>query len=67
MDCAEFVCRVHADDGLTDGVKHMNSRDILDSLNDKTMFENYSETSVGDVAVWEGHTGIVSEVDGSNI
>ena len=24
MDCAEFVCRVMADDNLTDNVKHMN-------------------------------------------
>ena len=64
MDCSEFVCRVMAADGLTDGVQGMNSAGIRDFL-EKGDFEKSTTTpQVGDIAVWEGHVGIVTEVDG---
>ena len=63
MDCAELVCRVLADDGITDGVKHMASSTLEKFLSDKTKFEHSDNAKVGDIAVWEGHVCIVSEVD----
>ena len=67
MDCSEFVCRVFADDGLTEGVKHMNTSAIYEFLKNEKTFEHSDTPTVGDIAVWEGHVGIVSDVDGSKI
>lgn len=67
MDCSELVCRVLADDGITDGVKHMASSTLEKFLSDKTKFEHSDIAKVGDIAVWEGHVGIVSEVDSDKI
>ena len=68
MDCSELVCRVLADDGITDGVKHMASGSIKNFLSDETKFEHSKDSpQAGDIAVWQGHVGIVSETDGDKV
>lgn len=68
MDCAEFVCRVLAADNITIGVIHLTTSGIKNLLDDKTKFD-FSEDKprVGDIAVWNGHVGIVTGVDGTKI
>jgi hypothetical protein len=67
MDCAEFVCRVMEKDGITDGVKHLASSSLKKFLDDKTKFEHSKDKpQVGDIAVWDGHVGIVTGVDENN-
>ena len=70
MDCSEFVCRVLAADQITDGVKYMRSGDLRTFLSDETRFSHsQNEPQDGDIAVWDGHVGIVTAVndDGSKI
>jgi RHS repeat-associated protein len=63
MDCSEFVCRVlHADD-ITDKVMHMNTSALKTYLSDTDKFTHSDSPQPGDIALWEGHTGIVTEVD----
>lgn len=68
MDCAEFVCRVMAADNITNGVKHMASSNLKAFLDNTEQFI-HSETTpeIGDIAVWNGHVGIVTGVDGTKI
>jgi RHS repeat-associated protein len=64
MDCSDCVCRVLAADNITDGVKYMRSGDIRTFLSDETNFSHSKDKpQVGDIAVWEGHVGIVTLVD----
>jgi len=63
MDCAEFVCRIIAKDNITDGVKHMGSGALKVFLDNKSKFEHSDKPQVGDIALWEGHVGIVTGVD----
>jgi RHS repeat-associated protein len=70
MDCSEFVCRVLAADQITDGVQYMRSGDLRTFLSDETTFlHSQNNPQTGDIAVWEGHVGIVTAVndDGSKI
>ena len=62
MDCAEFVCRVLGADQITDGVQHMNSSGLKSYFDNKDKFISSAEPQVGDIAVWEGHVGVVTEV-----
>ena len=62
MDCAEFVCRVMAADGITEGVKHLAGSDLLAFLNNSIVFEHSNSPEVGDIAAWDGHVGIVTGV-----
>ena len=62
MDCAEFVCRVMAADQITDGVKSMNTAQLKTYFDNSGKFEHSDNAQVGDVAVWKGHVGIVTEV-----
>jgi hypothetical protein len=62
MDCAEYVCRILAYDKTTNGVKHMNAGG-LKSYFEKEKFSKSAKPKAGDIALWEGHTGIVTEVD----
>ena len=69
MDCTEFVFRVMADDGITDGVKGIAGRDATQKFfYNESKFEHDFNPQVGDVAGWEGsdptngHWGIVTEV-----
>jgi len=63
MDCAEFVCRVLGADQVTDGVQHMNSSGLKSYFDNTEQFEHSeNEPQVGDIAVWKGHVGVVTEV-----
>ncbi|NMC33977.1 MAG: CHAP domain-containing protein, partial [Veillonellaceae bacterium] len=62
MDCAEFVCRVLGADQITDGVQHMNSSGLKSYFDNKDKFINSADPQVGDIAVWKGHVGVVTEV-----
>jgi len=62
MDCSEFVCRVLAADGITDHVENMPTATLAGYLNKKKFIHSMTP-QVGDIAMWEGHTGIVSAVD----
>ena len=62
MDCAEFVCRVLAADQITNGVKHMNSSSLQSYLNNKNQFILSQSPQIGDIALWDGHVGIVTGI-----
>ena len=64
-DCAELVCRVLYADGITKKVElHLANKDDLGKvLDDQTKFEHSDKPQVGDIALWDGHTGIVGGVD----
>jgi len=62
MDCAEFVCRVLGADQITDGVQHMNSSGLKSYFDNKDKFISSADPQVGDIAVWKGHVGVVTEV-----
>ena len=74
MDCAEFVCRVMAADGITHGVQNKVRESFMSFVNDKSKFIHSNSATAGDIAVWYGkdkkgnmqfHTGIVTDVDKS--
>ena len=63
MDCAEFVCRVLSADQVTHGVQHMSSSKLKEYFDNKDQFvHSENKPQVGDIAVWEGHVGIVTGV-----
>ena len=67
MDCSEFVSRVLAIDGITHGVLPMTTKDLQKLLSQPSNFAHSSDQpQVGDVALWEGHVGIVSGVGKGN-
>ena len=66
MDCSEFVSRVLAIDGITNGVLPMNTGAIKALLTQKDRFAHSNTPQVGDIALWEGHVGIVSAVGAGN-
>lgn len=67
MDCSEFVSRVLAIDGITQGILPMNTGNIKALLSRKDLFAHSKEIpKVGDIALWEGHVGIVSEIGKNN-
>jgi len=67
MDCSEFLSRVLAIDGITQGILPMNTENIKALLSRKDRFAHSKEVpKVGDIALWEGHVGIVSEVGKNN-
>ena len=64
MDCSEFVSRVLAADQVTKEVKGMDSKALKTFLGNTDKFEHSDkEPEVGDIALWNGHTGIVTEVE----
>ena len=64
MDCSEFVCRVLKADDISAKVEDMPTSAMKTYLSDTKKFESSADKpQVGDIALWEGHTGIVSEVD----
>lgn len=67
MDCSEFVSRVLAIDGITQGILPMNTGAIKALLSQKDKFANSKDTPrVGDIALWDGHVGIVTGVGRGN-
>jgi RHS repeat-associated protein len=68
MDCSEFVCRVLAADKITPKVESMNSTKLREYLgNEQKFVHSTNNPKVGDVAVWEGHVGIVTSVKDGKI
>ncbi|MDX9697645.1 MAG: RHS repeat-associated core domain-containing protein [Bacteroidales bacterium] len=64
QDCSELVCRVLAFDKITDGVMHRNTSGLKKFLDNTDKFEHTDNSpQVGDIALWKGHTGIVTDVD----
>ncbi len=61
MDCSEYVSRVIAGDGITDGVQHLTSSGINNMVKDVTKFEESITPQSGDIVSWDGHTGIVED------
>ncbi|MBO4370379.1 MAG: hypothetical protein J5808_03335 [Paludibacteraceae bacterium] len=62
MDCSEFVCRVMAADGLTDGVKYKISSSLLELFQG----EDYEQSEIpqpGDFIAWNGHVALVESYD----
>jgi CHAP domain len=59
MDCSEFVCRVLAADGITDGVQYMTSSALQTFFSDQKKFVHSMTPQAGDIAIWDGHVGIV--------
>lgn len=66
MDCAEFVCRVLAADKITPTIQSMGSSAVKAFLDDQQKFIFSQTPKIGDIAVWEGHVGIVTGVDKDN-
>jgi RHS repeat-associated protein len=61
-DCSEFVMRALAADGITNGVQSVPTANMKDFF-EKSGFVHSMKPQVGDVALWQGHTGIVTAVD----
>jgi RHS repeat-associated protein len=62
-DCSEFVNRVLAADGISRGVLDQNTSSMKSYFGNKRQFNHSSVPEVGDIALWDGHVGIVSSVD----
>jgi RHS repeat-associated protein len=70
LDCSEFVCRVMAADGITNGIKNMATGALVTFLADEDKFIcSKNEPKTGDIFLWRnddgGHTGIVVSYDAS--
>jgi len=68
LDCSELVSRVLAADGLTNGVKAMNTEGLKKFLaNEDKFIRSKNEPKSGDIFLWRangaGHTGIVVSYD----
>lgn len=61
-DCSGFVNRVLAADGITKGISDQNTSSMKSFFGNKKKFTNSKMPQVGDVALWNGHVGIVSAV-----
>ena len=62
MDCSEFVCRVLYADELSNTVLSLNTKGLYEFLNHSDKFTFSDHPHPGDIALWKGHVGIVSEV-----
>ncbi len=68
LDCSELVCRVMAADGITNGIKAMNTEALKKFLSKEDKFiRSKNEPKPGDIFLWRangaGHTGIVVSYD----
>lgn len=67
MDCSEFVSRVIAADGITDDISSMNTSALKSFLGNEDVFEHSATVpQAGDIALWDGHVGIVGETGKNN-
>ena len=62
MDCSEFVSRILYLDEITPTSTGMCTRDMKKFFNNSKEFELDSVPMEGDIMLWEGHVGIVSQV-----
>ena len=58
----EFVNRVLFADKITDTVLSQNTAEMVSFFSNKTQFVKDVKPKSGDIALWRGHVGIVSEV-----
>ncbi len=59
MDCSEYVSRVLAGDGITDGVQWKTSEQMVKMFSDKEKFIKSITPQSGDIVAWNGHVGVV--------
>ncbi|MCJ8212052.1 DUF6443 domain-containing protein [Mucilaginibacter sp. RS28] len=64
-DCSEFINRVLAADEITNEVLSQNTAEMQTFFADSRKFIHSNTAHVGDIALWKGHVGLVSEVDKS--
>ncbi|PWG78032.1 RHS repeat-associated core domain-containing protein, partial [Pararcticibacter amylolyticus] len=64
-DCSELVNRVLFADGITDRVLTQNTAAMKTFFGENGKFIHSDKPEVGDIALWNGHVGIVSGVDKS--
>ena len=62
MDCSEFICRIMAADGLTEGVQHKNSYSLLELFQGDD-YEQSETPQPGDFIAWKGHVALVESYD----
>ena len=62
MDCSEFVSRILYLDGITSTSTGMCTKDMKNFFNNPDVFKADSTPIEGDIMLWEGHVGIVSQV-----
>lgn len=69
MDCSEFVARVIAADEITSSIMSMGAKGLKAYFSNTEAFDFSADApQAGDIAVWEGHVGVVGEVgDGNTI
>ncbi|MBO9675443.1 MAG: hypothetical protein J7577_18485, partial [Sphingobacteriaceae bacterium] len=65
-DCSEFVNRVLAADGISRGVLDQNTSSMKSYFGNRKQFNHSKTPEIGDIALWDGHVGIVSGVDKNN-
>lgn len=63
MDCSEYVSRILVDDGLLASGTTLNSKQIAELVSNEDAFVKSNIPQEGDIAVWEGHVGIVTSVN----
>ncbi|MBS1681683.1 MAG: RHS repeat-associated core domain-containing protein [Bacteroidetes bacterium] len=64
MDCAELVSRVLGEDGLTEGVKHMNCGGLITEFGaESSNWQEVKEPAEGDIILWDAHTAVVEGYD----
>jgi len=54
MDCSEFICRVLAEDALTDKVDNRNTTALIKYFGANDNWETFEIPKAGDVVLWEG-------------
>ncbi len=66
-DCSEFVNRVLYADGITSRVLDQNTSAMKTFFKDKSKFIHSKDPQAGDIALWNGHVGIVGSVKNGKI
>lgn len=62
-DCSEFVNRILAADGITKGVLGQNTSSMKFFFGNTKKIIHSNSPQVGDIALWNGHVGLVSSGD----
>ena len=67
MDCAEFVCRTLGADEITKSVQWMAGSGLQIFFMDDKKFIRDTKAKIGDYALWAGHVGVVTKIEGEKI
>jgi RHS repeat-associated protein len=63
MDCSEFISRILASDEITKTITGMNTDQLKSFFSDsKSFIHTLDDPKPGDIALWNGHVGLVTEV-----